>query len=187
MKRLFTLSFAMVMTIGFCSASSSSSVVPTASKAPREIVAPAPTVPSAVTAAAPAPLKATEINIPLGNTGKTVNLQELSTMKVSELEKLTGKKLGLLQRVEVKLAQRKLRHSISADGTIRDKKLAMIARRDFDGEDGFHLGGFALGLFLFLIGVLIAYLINDEKQSNRVKWAWIGAGVVLVIFILVHL
>jgi len=175
MKRLFTLLLAMVMTVGICSASSS------------VIVAPAPTVAPAVTATAPAPLKATEINIPLGNTGKTVNLQELSTMKMAELEKLTGKKLGLLQRLEVKLAQRKLRHSINADGTIRNKKLAMLTSREFDGDEGLHIGGFALGFFLFLIGVLIAYLINDEKQRNRVKWAWIGAGVILLIFILLHL
>jgi len=164
MKRLFALLFAMIMA-----------------------TAAAPTVAPAVTVAAPAPLKAAEMNIPLGNTGKTVNLQELATMKVSELEKLTGKKMGLLQRVEVKLAQRKLRHSINADGTIRNKKLAMLTSREFGGEDGFHLGGFALGFFLFLIGVLIAYLINDPKQRNRVKWAWIGAGVVLVIVLFANL
>ena len=33
----------------------------------------------------------------------------------------------------------------------------------------------------------LSYLIDDEKQANRVKWAWIGAGVILVIFILIHL
>jgi len=194
MKRLFTLSLAMVMAIGFCSASSSVIVAPGAGAAPREIVAPAPSAAPAViaaapgaTTAAPAALKAADINIPLGNTGKTVNLQELATMKASDLETMTGKKMNLLRRLEFKLAQKKLRHSINADGTIINKKLAMLASRDMDGETGFHIGGFALGFLLGLIGVLIAYLINDEKKHNRVKWAWIGLACIVVIIIAVNL
>jgi len=192
MKRLFTLSLAMAVAIGFCSASSSVVVAPGANAAPRQIVAPAPSVAPAVTAAAPAgtaagpaALKAADIRIPLGNTGKTVNLQELATMKASDLETMTGKKMGLLRRVEFKLAQKKLRRSINADGTINNKKLAMLASKDMDGDTGFHIGGFALGFLLGLIGVLIAYLINDEKKHNRVKWAWIGLAVIVVIVIAV--
>ncbi|GGA95143.1 hypothetical protein GCM10011511_18110 [Puia dinghuensis] len=131
-------------------------------------------------------MKATDIIIPLGSSGKSVNLQELADMNVADMEKMTGKKMSLLRRVEFKLAQRKLRHSINADGTLSDKRLAMLANQDMNGETGFHIGGFALGLFLFLIGVLIAYLIDDGKKQNRVKWAWIGAGVLLVIILLVH-
>lgn len=51
------------------------------------------------------------------------------------------------------------------------------------GETGFHAGGFFLGLLLGVIGVIIAYLINDEKKHNRVKWAWIGWGVWVVLLI----
>jgi hypothetical protein len=105
-------------------------------------------------------------------------------MKVADLEKMTGKKMSFLRRVEFKLAQRKLRHSINADGTLNNKKVAMMANQTMDGETGFHIGGFALGLFLCLIGVLIAYLIDDSKKSNRVKWSWIGAGVFVVIVLL---
>jgi hypothetical protein len=32
--------------------------------------------------------------------------------------------------------------------------------------------------------VLIAYLINDEKHANRVKWAWIGLAVIVVIVLI---
>jgi hypothetical protein len=174
----------MLMAVSLSFASSSLLVTaPAASVAPAAIVAPAPTVAPAVTVAAPAARKATDIRIPLGNTGQTVNLQELSTMKVADLEKMTGKKMGLLSRLEFKLAQRKLRHSINADGTLNNKKLAMLAGRDASGETGFHAGGFFLGFLLGLIGVLIAYLINDEKKHNRVKWAWIGWAVWVVILL----
>ena len=50
-----------------------------------------------------------------------------------------------------------------------------------DGTTGFHSGGFFLGLLVGLIGVIIAYIIKDEKKKNRVKWAWIGWGVWVVI------
>jgi hypothetical protein len=161
MRKAFPLSLAFVLTIFTAFAT---------------VVAPA-------TAPAPA-MKATDVRIPVGNTGKFVTLQDLATMKTADLEKLTGKKMGLLHRLEFKLAQNKLRRSINADGTISNRKLAMMAQKDIDGTTGFHLGGFALGFLLGLIGVLIAYLINDEKHSNRVKWAWIGFGVIVVVILL---
>ena len=105
-------------------------------------------------------------------------------MKTTDLEKLTGKKMGFLQRLEFKLSQKKLRRSINADGTINNRKLEMLAKRDMDGTTGFHLGGFALGFLLGLIGVLIAYLIHDENHDNRVKWSWIGLGVLLVLILI---
>ena len=51
-----------------------------------------------------------------------------------------------------------------------------------DLTSGFHLGGFALGFLIGPIGVLIAYLIDDDKKRNRVKWAWIGLIAWVVIF-----
>src|SRR4051794_7082981 len=93
------------------------------------IVVPAVTPPAAVVSAPrPAPqLKASDIRIPLNNTGKFINLQELADMKVADYEKLSGKKMNWAHRIEFKLAQRKLRHSINADGTVNNRKLAEMA------------------------------------------------------------
>ena len=88
--------------------------------------------------------------------------------------------------MEFKVAQKKLRHTINGDGTVNEKRAALFAR-EMDGTSGFHLGGFALGFLLLPIGVLIAYLINDDKKANRVKWAWIGlAAGVLIWVVVVH-
>jgi hypothetical protein len=119
----------------------------------------------------PGRLKATDIMIPVKG-GKTITLQDLATMKVADYAKLTGKKMKFFDRVGFKIAQKKLRSNINPDGTL-SKKLDKNFRK-FDGESGFHLGGFALGFFLGLIGVLIAYLINDDYKDNRVRWAWRG-------------
>lgn len=202
MKRTFTLSLTALFAIQLSFAATSSvpvagTTAPAAAKsvnvAPVKIgeassvtiTAPAPVAAAPLTAAAETRvLKAADISIPLGSTGKTVNLQELATMSTSDLEQMTGKKMGWMHRMEFKLAQRKLRHSINEDGTLKNRKLAMLASRDMDGETGFHIGGFALGFLLGLIGVLIAYLINDEKHRNRVKWSWIGLAVIVAIVII---
>ncbi|HEY0678905.1 MAG TPA: hypothetical protein VGD17_11505 [Chitinophagaceae bacterium] len=135
----------------------------------------------------PTPLKASDVRIPIAN-GKVITLQELADMKATDYAKLTGKKMKFFDRVGFKIAQKKLRSSINEDGTINSKKLQKNLSKA-DGSTGFHLGGFALGFFLGLIGVLIAYLLNDEYKTNRVKWAWLGllAGIVFWLLIVVAL
>jgi hypothetical protein len=136
--------------------------------------------------ATPAPLRAADVRISVGGLGQTVDLKALSTMKTADYERLSGRKMNLFQRMEFRIAQKKLRRSINSDGTIDEKQASMLAR-EMDGTTGFHLGGFALGFLLLPIGVLIAYLINDDKKANRIKWAWIGlAAGVLIWVIVVH-
>ncbi len=58
----------------------------------------------------------------------------------------------------------------------------LVASGDASGGDR----QLSCGWFLSRLGllawcdprVIIAYLINDEKKHNRVKWAWIGWGIV---------
>jgi hypothetical protein len=135
----------------------------------------------------PGPLRASEIFIPISK-GKVISLEYLAHMKPADYTKLTGKKMKFFDRVGFKIAQKKLRSSINADGTITSLKMNNTLRKMQQPEDltsGFHLGGAALGFFLSLIGVLIAYLINDDMKRSRVKWAWIGAAVGLVFWILI--
>jgi len=130
------------------------------------------------------PVMASSIMLPVGKTGKTISLQDLSLISVKDFQLLTGQKMSLADRLGFKVAQRELRQSINADGTVNSKKVAKLAMKA-DGGGGFHLGGFALGFLLGLIGVLIAYLIKDDKKSSRVKWAWLGLLAWLVIWLVV--
>ena len=127
---------------------------------------------------------ASEVFIPIGKEGKKISLLELSELNVKELESLTGKQMKLADKVGFKIAQKKLRNSINPDGSFDNRKIDKMAAKAVDGS-GFNIGGFALGFLLFLIGVLIAYLINDEKKAERVKWAWIGAAAGLVFWLLI--
>ncbi|MBL7758077.1 MAG: hypothetical protein JNL59_11815 [Chitinophagaceae bacterium] len=129
-------------------------------------------------------LKATEVYLPIGKNKELVSVYELSRMSPRELQKLTGKKMGFFDKIGFKISQKKLRSSINPDGTFNSKRVNKYFKKMESGETGFHIGGFALGILLGLIGVLIAYLINDDKKRNRVKWAWIGWGVWVLILIL---
>ena len=130
-----------------------------------------------------AKIKASEAMIPVGATGKQISMQELSTISVNDFEQLTGKKMGSVDKLMFKTAQKKLRHTIDKDGNIKNKKIEKLYKKH-GATSGFNIGGFALGFFLFLIGVLIAYLISADDQANFRKWAWVGAAVSLVIILI---
>ena len=126
------------------------------------------------------PPMAAEISIPIGD-GKSINLQQLADMSVRDFEQLSDRKMNLADKITFKLGQKKLRDNILPDGTLKNK---MVAKYFADGEPKpFHIGGFALGFFAGLIGVLIAYLIKDDNRYRRRKWAWIGWLVFLAVYI----
>src|SRR5690606_14881925 len=105
--------------------------------------------------------KASELFLPIGNTGNKISLQDLSTVSRVEFEKLSGHKMKGVQKTAFKMMQKKLRNMINEKGEVKNKTLKKAALAADNGGGGFHIGGFALGFLLGLIGVLIAYLIND--------------------------
>jgi len=130
------------------------------------------------------PINANDVMLPIGNTGQKISLAAFAKLKPDEYEKMAHVKLGFFDRMAYKKAMKKLNKGIAADGTITNKKIAKSAKKSIDGGEPFNLGGFALGLLLSIIGVLIAYLINDDKKSARVRWAWIGFGVSVLIWLI---
>ncbi len=132
----------------------------------------------------PKAMYASQIMIPIGKDGKKISLLELSKISKADLEKMTGRKMNSYQSMAFKGAQKKMNKGIDENGMVTSKKMQKVF---VDGETGFNVGGFALGFLLGLLGVLIAYLINDDKKSNRRKWAWIGLGVAILISLVVIL
>jgi hypothetical protein len=133
-------------------------------------------------------LKAHQLFFPVGKNGEKISYAQLATISIADLQALTGKRMGFFQRMNFRMAQLKIRKSIAPDGTIRNKKVArFFTAKGRAGETGFHIGGFALGFFVGLIGVLIAYLIKDDFKRNRVKWAWIGYGIFVAIYLVLLL
>ena len=100
-------------------------------------------------------LNAHFIMIPVGETGQKISLMQLSTISRGDLESMTGRKMNVFQKLVVKKLQKRLKKGIAADGTITDNKINKL-QHDYKGKSGFHFGGFALGLILGCVGVLVA-------------------------------
>jgi hypothetical protein len=129
------------------------------------------------------PIKANEIYLPVGNTGQFISLMDLSRISVKDFETLSGKKMKFLDKVNFRIGQRKLKKSINQDGTFNKKSVEKYFTDPTGPGGGFSLLGLALGFFLSLLGVLIAYVIAGADKRSRVTWAWIGAAISLIIWI----
>jgi hypothetical protein len=130
------------------------------------------------------PLRADEVYLPVGKTGNFISLMDLSHISVKDFETLSGQKLKFSEKVNFKIGQHELKKSINYDGTFNkknvEKYLTNPKARALGGT--FNLVGLLLGLFLSLIGVLIAYLITGDDKKGRVTWAWIGAAISLIVW-----
>ena len=131
----------------------------------------------------PASIPASSVLLPMGASGQKISLKELSEISVKDFEALSGKKMNAFDRLGFKMAQRNLRKSILEDGTLNNKKLEKLALKVQEGNSGFHAGGFFLGFLLGAIGVVIAYLIDDDKKKRRIKSAWAGFAIGLMIYL----
>ena len=120
-------------------------------------------------------LKAAAVMVPVGKNGQTISLEQVANMSVKAYAAVVGRRLNMVERLNFKLAQRKLKQDINADGTIKTDAVKKYYAPD-DHSQGFHLGGLLLGLFLSVIGVGIAFLIGGEARRNRVYWALAGAS-----------
>jgi len=134
-----------------------------------------------LTSTTKAPLRADEVYLPVGTTGHLISFMDLSRISVKDFEALRGKKMKFLDKVNFKVGQRQLKKNINPDGTF-SKSIEKFLSAPAGPGGGFSLVGLLLGLFLSLIGVLIAYVIAGSDNRSRVTWAWIGAAISLIIW-----
>jgi len=127
-------------------------------------------------------LRADEVYLPVGTTGRFISLMDLSRVSVKDFETLSGRKMNFFDKLSFKIGQRQLRKDINQDGTFSKKSIEKYLTRPVGPGGGFSLVGLLLGLFLSLIGVLIAYVIAGADKRSRVTWAWIGAAISLIIW-----
>ncbi|MEO8584266.1 MAG: hypothetical protein ABI415_10735 [Flavitalea sp.] len=107
----------------------------------------------------------------------TMNIQDFVTLTPRKYKEITGEKMTIPQKISLKIAQHRLKRELKANP---QSELRMMSG-GVDTSD-FNIGGFILGLLLSVVGVLIAYIMDD---SNVIKWAWVGFGISLLIILLV--
>ncbi|MBO9571081.1 MAG: hypothetical protein J7497_02570 [Chitinophagaceae bacterium] len=106
-----------------------------------------------------------------------MKVEDFLALTPKKYKELTGEKLSLTQKMSLKYAQKQMRKALK-----ENQKIDQSIQANAVSTSDFNAGGFILGLLLSIIGVLIAYLIND---STVIKWAWIGFGISAIIYLLI--
>lgn len=102
---------------------------------------------------------------------QTAMMQKITQMSVRDYEQMSGKKMTLGERISFKVLKMRMKKDL---------------RKGNKGLfDDFNVGGFLLGLFLSIIGVLLAYIFS--RDSNLHKWSWIGLGVSILLSLLLFI
>lgn len=99
-----------------------------------------------------------------------LGIDDLKNMTVKEIEAKIGHELTWKQKLGIKM--------------LKNKAAKAERHPEKPAASGSTLIGLLLGLVLFLIGVLIAYIAFADDR-NVIKGAWIGAAVVLVLYLVV--
>lgn len=98
-----------------------------------------------------------------GETNNPVRIAEFVKLDVKGVQKLIGRKLSFIQK--------KLRRSVEKNGTVSIQKLS----EPRDDSFRFDIGGFFLGLVLWLPGLIIAAIMDRKKKPKNIfKSAVIG-------------
>jgi len=93
---------------------------------------------------------------------------DILTLSSKEIEQKIGKKLKFKEKVALKIAKKNI-------------KRVKAGKKPFDGI------GFILGLFLGLIGVLIAYLVLEEERPGAGRSSLLGLLTAFVIVLLISI
>lgn len=154
MKKLFLLSFSLIsFYLGFSASSPSSDQ--------------------------PLPPTAKDVMVPLMGTQQTISLADYLTLTPATYKQFTGKKMTLVQRLDLGISKRFLKRSIRKDGTVNIEKMKGSG---FFGGWSWHWGGFALGLFLSVLGPIVALFFNDEYKWDRF-WTALHTSVWLLVIV----
>lgn len=105
-----------------------------------------------------------EVLVPLMGTDKFISLEDFLMLTPQSYKEMTGKKMSFGQKLDLGISKRYVKKFISKDGTVNVEKMK---RRGFFGGWQWHWGGFALGLFLSLLGPIVALFFNDDYKWDR--------------------
>lgn len=96
----------------------------------------------------------------------------------AKIQEMTGTKMTFGQKVSLKMAQMEVKKQLKKG---KEVNMAEMGKK---AEGGINWLWLLIGFVLGLIGVLIAYLTREGKDDGRVKSAWIGAAIWVVLWII---
>jgi len=126
---------------------------------------------------------ATSINIKDPNLLSSITAKQFLTLTPQKFGELTGKKMNLVQKLELKMLQHKVKKMVK-----RGEVVTMAdVQKKFDDLNSMNVLGFLLGLVLGPVGVIIALILKEtgDVGSDVVRWSLYGLLVWLAIVLIV--
>lgn len=121
-----------------------------------------------------------KIFISLPGTTISITLADFVKLDAKGFKMLTGKKLSFVEKISFTINQKRFRKCIREDGTVNLIKFEKYSKEPFR----FSIGGFMLGLFLWLPGLIVSLFVNDKKKrKDRFLSALIGCFITSLILI----
>ncbi len=124
--------------------------------------------------------KVNKMMIPLVGTNQFISLEEYYRLTPKSYRQLTGEKMSFKERVLLADGKKMLKKTVSKDGNV---KIQEFKKGGFFGNWSWHWGGFALGLFLSVLGPIVALFYNDDYKWDRFRTALWTSTFVLAILI----
>ena len=123
---------------------------------------------------------AEKVFIYLPGTVISISLADFVKLDVRGFKKLTGMKLSFVENISFKVNQKRFRKCIREDGTVNQLKFEKYSKEPFR----FSIGGFMLGLWLWLPGLIISLFVNDrKKRRDRFLSALMGFFIITLVII----
>jgi hypothetical protein len=114
-------------------------------------------------------------------------VRDFSKMSFFQYEQMIGHKANKLEKYAYSRMQKKSQKMLDQNGNLLEKYKNKY-QKYFIEDAGTFLGGFALGFFLGAIGLLIAFLVNQNSDTDDLmKGAWWGFGTIVIILLSVIL
>ena len=114
-----------------------------------------------------------------------MSAKEFLTLTPQKFQELTGKKMNLVQKVEFKMVQHRVKKMVK-----RGEVVTMAdVQKKFDHVSSMNILGFLLGLILGPIGVIIALILKEtgDVGPDCVRWSLYGLLIWLAIVFLIVL
>jgi len=111
-----------------------------------------------------------------------ISAQQFLTLTPQKFQELTGKKLNLIQKIQLKMVQHKVKKMLK-----RGEVVTMAdVQKKFDDVGTMNVLGFLLGLILGPVGVIIALILKEtgDVGSDVVRWSLYGLLVWLAIVLI---
>lgn len=114
-----------------------------------------------------------------------ITAKQFLTLTPQKYQELTGKKMNIVQKLEFKMLQHKVKKMVK-----RGEVVTMAdVQKKFDDIGSMNVLGFLLGLILGPVGVVIALILKEtgDVGTDVVRWSLYGLLVWLAIVLVVIL